>query len=71
MDKTQILVVDDEQGIRDIIKAYLISEDFEVIEYICIKVVMHKSEKALVIEYTRGRRLFFWNVVQHGRTLDC
>lgn len=32
MDKTQILVVDDEQGIRDIIKAYLISEDFEVIE---------------------------------------
>ncbi|MDD3414711.1 MAG: response regulator transcription factor [Lachnospiraceae bacterium] len=32
MDKKQILVVDDEQGIRDIIKEYLILEDFEVIE---------------------------------------
>ncbi len=34
MDKKQILVVDDEQGIRDIIKEYLILEDFEVIEAI-------------------------------------
>lgn len=32
MDKKQILVVDDEQGIRDIIKEYLSLEDFEVIE---------------------------------------
>ncbi len=34
MDKKQILVVDDEQGIRDIIKEYLILEDFEVLEAI-------------------------------------
>jgi DNA-binding response OmpR family regulator len=32
MDRKQILVVDDEQGIRDIIKEYLVLEDFEVIE---------------------------------------
>lgn len=32
MDKKRILVVDDEQGIRDIIKEYLALEDFEVIE---------------------------------------
>lgn len=32
MDKKLILVVDDEQGIRDIIKEYLLVEDFEVIE---------------------------------------
>ncbi len=32
MDKKLILVVDDEQGIRDIIKEYLVPEDFEVIE---------------------------------------
>jgi DNA-binding response OmpR family regulator len=32
MDKKKILVVDDEQGIRDIIKEYLVLEDFEVIE---------------------------------------
>jgi len=32
MDKKLILVVDDEQGIRDIIREYLIPEDFEVIE---------------------------------------
>lgn len=32
MDKKLILVVDDEQGIRDIIKEYLLPEDFEVIE---------------------------------------
>lgn len=32
MDKKLILVVDDEQGIRDIIKEYLSPEDFEVIE---------------------------------------
>ena len=30
----EILVVDDEQGIRDIIKEYLVLEDFEVIEAI-------------------------------------
>ena len=34
MDKKQILVVDDEKGIRDIIKEYLLLEDFEVIEAI-------------------------------------
>ena len=34
MDKKQILVVDDEQGIRDILKEYLVLEDFEVIEAI-------------------------------------
>lgn len=34
MDKKQILVVDDEQGIRDIIKEYLVLEEFEVIEAI-------------------------------------
>lgn len=34
MEKKIILVVDDEQGIRDIIKEYLIQEDFEVIEAI-------------------------------------
>ncbi|MDD3206808.1 response regulator transcription factor [Lacrimispora defluvii] len=34
MDKKQILVVDDEQGIRDIINEYLVLEDFEVIEAI-------------------------------------
>lgn len=34
MEKTKILVVDDEQGIRDIIKEYLVLEDFEVIEAI-------------------------------------
>lgn len=34
MEKKQILVVDDEQGIRDIIKEYLVLEDFEVIEAI-------------------------------------
>lgn len=32
MDKKLILVVDDEQGIRDIMKEYLALEDFEVIE---------------------------------------
>ncbi len=32
MDKKLILVIDDEQGIRDIIKEYLLPEDFEVIE---------------------------------------
>lgn len=32
MNKKLILVVDDEQGIRDIIKEYLLPEDFEVIE---------------------------------------
>jgi len=32
MDKKNILVVDDEQGIRDIIKEYLEPEDYEVIE---------------------------------------
>jgi DNA-binding response OmpR family regulator len=32
VDKKQILVVDDEQGIRDILKEYLMLEDFEVIE---------------------------------------
>ena len=32
MDKKLILVVDDEQGIRDIIREYLLPEDFEVIE---------------------------------------
>lgn len=32
MEKKKILVVDDEQGIRDIIKEYLLTEDFEVIE---------------------------------------
>ncbi len=32
MEKKLILVVDDEQGIRDIIKEYLVLEDFEVIE---------------------------------------
>ena len=32
MDKKQILVVDDEQGIRDIIKEYLVLEDYEVLE---------------------------------------
>jgi CheY-like chemotaxis protein len=32
MDKKLMLVVDDEQGIRDIIKEYLLPEDFEVIE---------------------------------------
>lgn len=32
MDKKIILVVDDEQGIRDIIKEYLLLEEFEVIE---------------------------------------
>ena len=34
MNKLKILVVDDEQGIRDIIKEYLVLEDFEVIEAI-------------------------------------
>ena len=34
MDKKQILVVDDEQGIRNILKEYLALEDFEVIEAI-------------------------------------
>jgi DNA-binding response OmpR family regulator len=34
MDKKLILVIDDEQGIRDIIKEYLVLEDFEVIEAI-------------------------------------
>ena len=34
MDKRKNLVVDDEQGIRDIIKEYLVLEDFEVIEAI-------------------------------------
>ena len=34
MEKTHILVVDDEQGIRDIIKEYLLLEDYEVIEAI-------------------------------------
>lgn len=34
MNKKLILVVDDEQGIRDIIKEYLLPEDFEVIEAI-------------------------------------
>jgi len=34
MDRMQILVVDDEQGIRDIIKEYLVLEDYEVIEAI-------------------------------------
>jgi len=32
MDMKLILVVDDEQGIRDIMKEYLLLEDFEVIE---------------------------------------
>lgn len=32
MDNLKILVVDDEQGIRDIVKEYLSLEDFEVIE---------------------------------------
>jgi DNA-binding response OmpR family regulator len=32
MEKKRLLVVDDEQGIRDIIKEYLMPEDFEVIE---------------------------------------
>jgi len=32
MGKKQILVVDDEQGIRDIIKEYLVLEDYEVLE---------------------------------------
>ena len=32
MEKKLILVVDDEQGIRDIIKEYLLPEDFEVVE---------------------------------------
>jgi len=32
MDKKYILVVDDEQGIRDIIKEYMFLEDYEVIE---------------------------------------
>lgn len=32
MGKNNILVIDDEQGIRDIIKEYLLLEDFEVIE---------------------------------------
>lgn len=34
MDSKKILVIDDEQGIRDIIKEYLVLEDFEVIEAI-------------------------------------
>jgi len=34
MEKKLILVIDDEQGIRDIIKEYLVLEDFEVIEAI-------------------------------------
>lgn len=34
MERMQILVVDDEQGIRDIIKEYLMLEDYEVIEAI-------------------------------------
>ena len=32
MDRKQILVIDDEQGIREMIKEYLVLEDFEVIE---------------------------------------
>ncbi len=32
MDKKQILVIDDEQGIRDIIKEYVSLEDFEIVE---------------------------------------
>lgn len=32
MEKKKILVVDDEQGIRDIIREYLVMEDFEVVE---------------------------------------
>ena len=34
MERMQILVVDDEQGIREIIKEYLMLEDYEVIEAI-------------------------------------
>lgn len=32
MDRRKILVVDDEQGIRDIIKEYVVSEKYEIIE---------------------------------------
>lgn len=32
MDKRRILVVDDEQGIRDIIKEYVVREDYEIVE---------------------------------------
>lgn len=32
MEKRRILVVDDEQGIRDIIKEYVVKEDYEIVE---------------------------------------
>lgn len=32
MDRRKILVVDDEQGIRDIIKEYVVMEDYEIVE---------------------------------------
>lgn len=70
MDKKQILVVDDEQGIRDIINEYLVLEDFEVIQAIDGVDALNKFKThiiALVILDVMLPKLDGWKVCREIR----
>jgi len=71
MEKKLILVVDDEQGIRDIIKEYLVLEDFEVIEAIDGVDGINKFKNhdiALVILDVMLPKMDGWKVCREIRT---
>jgi len=74
MDKKLILVVDDEQGIRDIIKEYLILEDFEVIEAVDGVDGLNKFKShniALVILDVMLPKMDGWRVCREIRSISC
>lgn len=73
MDKKLILVVDDEQGIRDIIKEYLVLEDFEVIEAVDGVDGLNKFKNqtiALVILDVMLPKMDGWKVCREIRSIS-
>ncbi len=73
MDKRLILVVDDEQGIRDIIKEYLLPEDFEVIEAVDGVDAINKFKNrdiALIILDVMLPKMDGWKVCREIRALS-
>ena len=73
MDQRIILVVDDEQGIRDIIKEYLLPEDFEVIEAVDGVDGINKFKNhniALVILDVMLPKLDGWKVCREIRAIS-
>lgn len=70
MDKKRILVVDDEQGIRDIVKEYLSLEDFEIIEAIDGVDALNKfknNEISLIILDVMLPKMDGWKVLREIR----